>query len=49
MEKGRGQVAQKSTNERQQFDSLRIHRGIDPVGVRTGSVWRPCGNRTTAR
>ena len=28
---GRGQVAQQSTNERQHFDSLRIHRGIDPV------------------
>jgi len=46
---GRGQVAQKSTNERQQFDSLRTHRGIDPLECVRAASRRPCGNVTTSR
>jgi hypothetical protein len=34
----RGEVAEKSTNERQEFDSACIHRGIDPNGAGTDSL-----------
>jgi hypothetical protein len=36
---GRGdRFAEKSTNERQEFDSACIHRGIDPNGAGTDSL-----------
>jgi len=44
VQKGRGQVAQQSTNERQQFDSRRIHRGgIDPVECVRAASGVPAG------